>query len=98
MLALKLGAVLLPAWNERLEGSRFRMVVHPPLAFTPTGDHDRDVYLLTCAISDAIEKMVRARPSQWLWIHRRWPTGREQDRLRYRGEQELHGTKTTTSS
>ncbi|HEY0303247.1 MAG TPA: lysophospholipid acyltransferase family protein [Rhizomicrobium sp.] len=85
MLALKLGAVLLPTSNERLKGSRFRMVVHPPLAFAPTGDSERDVYLLTCAISDAIEKMVRARPSQWLWIHRRWPTGREQDRLRYRG-------------
>jgi KDO2-lipid IV(A) lauroyltransferase len=85
MLALKLGAVLLPASNERLAGSRFRLTLHPPLEFTPTGDHDRDVYLLTCAINDMIEKCVRANPSQWLWIHRRWPTARDQDRLRDRG-------------
>jgi KDO2-lipid IV(A) lauroyltransferase len=84
MLALKLGSVLLPASNERLPGSRFRMTIHPPVEFTPTGDHDRDIYLLTCKISDAIEKAVRARPSQWLWIHRRWPTARDQDRLRDR--------------
>jgi KDO2-lipid IV(A) lauroyltransferase len=82
MLALKLGSVLLPASNERLPGPRFRMTIHPPLAFTPTGDHDRDIYLLTCAISEAVEKAVRARPSQWLWIHRRWPTARDQDKLR----------------
>ncbi|MBV9045470.1 MAG: lysophospholipid acyltransferase family protein [Alphaproteobacteria bacterium] len=81
MLALKLGAVLLPASNERLDGSRFRMTVHPPIDYTPTGDHEKDVYLLTCAINDAVEKAVRHRPSQWLWIHRRWPTARAQDQL-----------------
>lgn len=82
MLALKLGATLVPASNERLKGSRFRMTIHPPIEFKPTGDEDRDVYALTCAINDAVEKCVRARPSQWLWIHRRWPTAREQDQVR----------------
>lgn len=86
-LALKLGSILLPTSIERLKGSRFHMVIYPPLAFAPSGEHDRDIFLLTCAISEAIEKMVRARPSQWLWIHRRWPTSREQDRLRdWRGQ------------
>ena len=86
MFALKLGSILLPSSNERLGGSRFRITIHPPLQFEPTGDQERDVYALTCAISDKIEEMVRARPSQWLWIHRRWPTNREQDQLRNRGE------------
>jgi len=81
MLALKLGSILLPACNERLPGSRFRMTIHPPLQFTPSGDQDRDVHTLTCLINDAVETMVRTRPSQWLWIHRRWPTDRAQDRI-----------------
>lgn len=92
MLALKLDATLLPVVNERLKGSRFRMTVYPPIEFAPTGDSDTDVYRLTCAINDAVETMVRARPSQWLWIHRRWPTARDQDRLRgRRGAQVLGG-------
>jgi KDO2-lipid IV(A) lauroyltransferase len=41
--------------------------------FTPTGDQDRDVHQLTIKITERIEEMVRSRPSQWLWIHRRWP-------------------------
>jgi len=89
MFALKLGAILLPAVNERIDGGRrFRMTIYPPLQYTPTGDHDRDVHALTCLINDAVEKMVRANPSMWLWIHRRWPTSREQDRLRdWRGQE-----------
>lgn len=89
MFALKLGAILLPAVNERIgRDSRFRMTVYPPLTYTPTGDHDRDVFALTCLINDAVEKMVRANPAMWLWIHRRWPTSRDQDRLRdWRGQE-----------
>jgi KDO2-lipid IV(A) lauroyltransferase len=72
-LALKLGSVILPASNERLGGARFRMKIYPPIDFTPTGDHDRDIHQLTIRITEAIEQMVRERPSQWLWVHRRWP-------------------------
>ncbi len=76
-LHLKLGSIILPASNERLRGARFRMTVHPPVEFEPTGDHDRDVHALTVKINEAIEQCVRARPSQWLWLHRRWPQAKD---------------------
>ena len=76
-LALKLGAALLPASNERLGGARFRMSVHPPIEFAPSGDHEADIAALTARINEAMEACVRARPSQWLWIHRRWTTPRD---------------------
>lgn len=81
-LALKLGSVILPVSNERLNGARFRMTVHDPIAFEPSGDHDRDVLALTAAINAAMEKCVRYRPSQWLWIHRRWPKDGDKPRKR----------------
>jgi KDO2-lipid IV(A) lauroyltransferase len=81
-LALKLGAVLLPASNERLDGARFRITTHPAIEFVPTGDHARDVLALTTRINEAIEACVRYRPSQWLWIHRRWPKPGESPRSR----------------
>ncbi|HEY1638145.1 MAG TPA: hypothetical protein VGF62_06450 [Rhizomicrobium sp.] len=85
-LALKLGAVIVPISNERCKGARFSMAVHEPIAFAPTGDHDRDVLALTTRINEVIEQQVRHRPSQWLWIHRRWP--KEGDRPRKRRGQE----------
>jgi len=81
-LALKLGAVLLPTSNERLGGARFRMTTHPAIEFAPSGDHDRDVLALTTRINEAIEASVRYRPSQWLWIHRRWPKPGDRPRSR----------------
>ena len=81
-LALKLGSVLLPISNERLDGARFRMTVHPMIEFEPGGDHARDVLALTARINATIEECVRYRPSQWLWIHRRWPKSGETPRSR----------------
>jgi len=76
-LALKLGAILLPASAERLDGAHFRVKVHPPVEFVPTGDSEQDVLDLTAKINATIEAMVRERPSQWLWIHRRWTMKRD---------------------
>ena len=81
-LALKLGAILLPVSNERTGNARFRMTVHPPIGFSPGPDHDRDVLALTVKINETIENLVRYRPSQWLWIHRRWPKAGDKPRTR----------------
>jgi KDO2-lipid IV(A) lauroyltransferase len=88
-LALKLGAALLPAQLERTGGAHFRFRLHPPIEFTPSGNHAQDTLELTQRITEKIESMVRERPSQWLWIHRRWPTEREQDQVR--GKRALQG-------
>jgi KDO2-lipid IV(A) lauroyltransferase len=76
-LALKLGAILMPASAERTGGAHFRVKIHKPIEFTSSGDQERDVPALTAKINEAIESFVRARPSQWLWIHRRWPSPRD---------------------
>jgi Kdo2-lipid IVA lauroyltransferase/acyltransferase len=76
-LALKLGSLLLPASAERLEGAHFRVRIHPPIEFAASGDQERDVLALTAKMNETIEGIVRTRPSQWLWIHRRWPSPRD---------------------
>ena len=73
-LALKMGARIVFVSNRRLGGAHFHVTVHPPMEFSPSGDYERDVRDLTFAINGRVEEMVRADPSQWLWIHRRLPT------------------------
>jgi KDO2-lipid IV(A) lauroyltransferase len=72
-VSLKLGAVMLPVTNERMGGARFRITIHEPLTVEPSGDQDRDVLALTTKLNATLEAVIRKRPSQWLWIHRRWP-------------------------
>lgn len=81
-LALKLDAIVVPISNERLRGARFRVTAHDPVAFERTGNHDRDVLTLTTKINETLEAIVRKRPSQWLWIHRRWPKPGDRPRTR----------------
>lgn len=71
-LALKFGAPIITGSVERLNGARFRLTVHPPIEFTPTGDSSQDVRALTILLNERIERDIRARPDQWLWLHRRW--------------------------
>lgn len=77
LLALKMGSLLLPASAERVGGAHFRVRLYPPIEFEPTGDQKQDIQALTAKINLAIEGIVRERPSQWLWVHRRWTTPKD---------------------
>jgi KDO2-lipid IV(A) lauroyltransferase len=77
VLALKTGARLVFASNQRLPGPRFHVTVWPELDFAASGNEAEDSRALTAAITFRIEEMIRADPAQWLWIHNRWPTERD---------------------
>jgi len=77
-LALKYAAPVVPIEIERIKGARFRVTAHQPIAFAPSGDIGADTQALTDRINLEIEKIIRARPGQWLWLHRRW--GKEEYR------------------
>ena len=71
--ALRFDCVLVPTHTERLAGARFRITVHAPLEMKSTGDRAADEREVMTRINAMIEDWVRARPEQWLWLHRRWP-------------------------
>ncbi len=68
-LVMKYDAVVLPTRCVRLDGCRFRLEVEPPMQFAaPQGAHSimRDVH-------GVLERWIRDDPSQWFWVHKRWP-------------------------
>lgn len=71
-LALKYSAPIVPIEIERLDGAHFRVTALEPLVFEPSGDISADTQAITDRINLEIERMIRARPGQWLWLHRRW--------------------------
>jgi KDO2-lipid IV(A) lauroyltransferase len=70
---LRLGCVIVPVRTERLQGARFRITVSQPLQMPDTGDRLADERALMVTINGILEDWIRARPEQWLWLHRRWP-------------------------
>ena len=73
-LAVKTGCAVLPARCELQPDGRYLFVYGAPLPWTPSGDRQVDIARLTQAMTREIEGWVRARPEQWLWMHRRWKT------------------------
>jgi KDO2-lipid IV(A) lauroyltransferase len=51
-----------------------RMVVGEPVRPASTGDEDLDVIVTTARCNQALERLIRARPGQWLWSQHRWRT------------------------
>ncbi|WP_425409715.1 lysophospholipid acyltransferase family protein [Hyphococcus sp.] len=72
-LAVKNRAPIIYIGFERLRGAHFRMHVHEPVVLTLSDDPARDIENLTALINEKLGDDIRARPSQWLWFHRRWP-------------------------
>jgi Kdo2-lipid IVA lauroyltransferase/acyltransferase len=71
--ALKFRLPVYPARVERLGGTQFRVTVHPPIDTTNTGDEQADTRRILTEMNRLLEDWIRARPEQWLWIHKRWP-------------------------
>lgn len=67
--AARFGCPVFPVRTERLQGCRFKIAVEEPLTFAP----DTDEREALTQINHRLEDWIRARPGQWLWMHRRWP-------------------------
>ncbi|MBI1356175.1 MAG: lipid A biosynthesis acyltransferase [Acidobacteria bacterium] len=81
LLAARTGAAVIPGfafWNPLR--SRYVLKFYPPLVMADGGDREADLRENTQRCQTAIERAVRERPEQWLWMHRRWksrPPGEE---------------------
>ena len=71
--ALRFNCAVVPFHAERLGPARYRMVGEAPRYAKDTGDSEADVLGFTAEINRLIESWIRARPGEWLWMHRRWP-------------------------
>ena len=70
--ALRLKCPVIPGYVQRTGPARFRLVAEPPLPLPDTGNRDADILTLTQAVNDRLEAWARARPADWLWLHRRF--------------------------
>jgi KDO2-lipid IV(A) lauroyltransferase len=71
--AMRFGAVLQPAWIERVKGARFRAVIPEPIPLPAQGGAQADVEEGVRRINAFIEDRARARPWDYWWVHRRFP-------------------------
>lgn len=71
-LALRYDCALHGAWVERLPEGRFRLSITEALPLPSAGTREERIDALLATVNGLVEGWVRARPEQWLWLHRRW--------------------------
>jgi KDO2-lipid IV(A) lauroyltransferase len=74
-VAAKTGAAVLPGfllWHA--DEKKYVLHFYPEIAMRQSGDAEDDALENTARCTAAIERVVRAYPEQWLWVHRRWKT------------------------
>lgn len=73
-LARHFNCPVVPVHAERIRGANFRITVLSPLDIVDTGDRQSDEIANLAQVNSLIAAWILARPEQWLWLHRRWPS------------------------
>ncbi len=74
ILALRTGAAVVPTYIFLDEQGQQQMHILPEIPLVISGDEETDIVVNTQLFTDFTEKVVRAHPEQWVWMHERWKT------------------------
>ncbi len=74
ILAMKTGAVVLPTSIYLGDDWMQHMLFFPEVPMRDTGDEEADLVYNTQVLTTVLEGMIRAHPTQWVWMHDRWKT------------------------
>jgi len=83
-IALRTDAAVVPGftiWDEDL--GKYRLRFDAALELIRTGNLEADIVANTQMFTKVIEDYVRKYPEQWLWVHRRWKTRPEGEKVLY---------------
>ncbi len=74
LFQLKTDAAVVPVFCRPLGEGRYRLGFEEPILLDRLPSEDRSVEPLTALYTRVTERVVRAEPHLWLWMHNRWRT------------------------
>lgn len=63
---------ILPIFNIRENGDRYKIIIEPPLELEARDSKDEMLFVNVSRITNIIEQYIRKYPHEWGWMHRRW--------------------------
>lgn len=65
-------AAIIPLFITTDDYEKYTLTFYPALPIIKTDQKEDDIKQMTQAQSDIIEKVIRNKPNEWFWVHKRW--------------------------
>ncbi|CAA6817341.1 MAG: Lipid A biosynthesis lauroyl acyltransferase (EC [uncultured Sulfurovum sp.] len=72
ILSRKFNLDLIPAYISTDDYKSYLVTIHPPIKSVKTLNQEEDLNNMTIHQAQVLEKVIRERPEQWFWQHKRW--------------------------
>lgn len=72
LLARKFNAIVIPTFISSTDHKHHSITFYPPIEIETTGDHDKDTLTHVQAQAEITEQVIRSKPDEWFWLHKRW--------------------------
>ena len=72
IMVQRTGAPVLPIYTYREDSGKTVVIFEKPLEFDKIEDKEEKILHITQKCNDKLEDLVRKKPEQWMWVHRRW--------------------------
>lgn len=70
--SMKTQLPVIPIYNFRRDDGKVVINTLDPIELEVHEDREQNIKIMTQKYNDALEKIVRLHPEQWLWVHKRW--------------------------
>ena len=72
ILAKRMNAIIIPAFIQTDDHTVYTIRFYDPLEIKDSGNKDQDILENIQAQADITEQVIRQKPDEWFWFHRRW--------------------------
>ena len=72
ILARSMNIEAIPAYISTDDYKNYTVTFYPPLPIIKTKDKESDILSMTQAQAKVMEDVIRAKPNEWFWVHKRW--------------------------
>jgi len=72
ILAKRMNAIIIPTFIQTDDHTVFTIHFYTPLEMKDSGNKDQDILENIQAQANITEQIIRQKPDEWFWLHKRW--------------------------
>lgn len=72
ILARMTNAVVIPVFMTTNDYQNYQLTFYAPLKTIKTENKEADILMMTQDQSNIVEHVIRRKPDEWFWVHKRW--------------------------